>query len=242
MDDKTKLSISIIVPAYKEAQNLELAVNNILKSADGLFSDYEILIIDCLDKDGKDDGTRKIADELAGNNPKILAIHNPYVSLGAKYWQGVSLAKYGYISWIPGDNETDAETIKTIFNNTGKADIVCSYTINPEVRSLKRRIISKVYTFFINALFGLNLKYFNGVSVYKASLLKPLLRSAGKNTTFSYNAEILVRLLKAGHHYIEVPQRIRKQQGRGGFLRYGPYDTIKMVLKLFWEVEIRGKI
>jgi len=242
-----KPSISIIVPAYNEAKNLKATVDNILEAADDLFSDYEILIIDCLDKDGKDDGTPRIADELAKANSRIRAVHNPYVSLGYKYWQGVSLAKYEYVTWIPGDNETMPQTIKTIFQAAGKADIVCSYTMNPEVRPLNLRIFSKLYTAVMNTLFGLKLRYFNGVSIFKTELLRLLPQSAKENTAFSYNAEILVRLIKAGHNYIELPQYIRKQETKkakffilGYFLpRYAPLSTIKRIGKLFWAVQIK---
>jgi glycosyltransferase involved in cell wall biosynthesis len=250
MQNNDKPSVSIIVPAYKEAANLESTVKTILKSAEGLFSDYEILIIDCLDKEGRDDGTREIADELAKNNSKICAVHNNFMNLGAKYWQGVDLAKYEYTTWIPGDNETSSETVKKIFQSAGKSDVVCSYTTNPEVRPFKIRIFSRLYTIVVNTLFGLNLRYFNGVNVYKTALLKSLPESAKKNTAFSYNAEILVRLIKNGSKYIEIPQIIMKKEHKktnflsfGYFIpRYAPLNTIKRILKLFWEVEIRNKI
>ena len=241
MKVRQKPTISIIVPAFKEAGNLRSAVNSILAAVDDLFSDYEILIIDCLDKDGTDDGTRKIAEEMARKNPRIKSVQNPYVSLGRKFWQGVDLAKFEYVTWFPGDNETAPETIKKILHFVGKADIAVSYIANMEVRPLKRRIISKTYTFIINILFSLNLRYFNGPPVHKTNLLKSLPSVAKKNEGFSFGAEILVRLIKAGHNYVEVPMYLQpRAYGKAKALSVESFkDVIARILKLFWEIRIR---
>jgi glycosyltransferase involved in cell wall biosynthesis len=237
MQKNSKPTISIIVTAFNEEDNLESAISNILASIDDLFSNWEILIIDCVDKDGKDDGTRAIAKKLAESNSHIRAIQNPYVNLGYKYWQGVGLAKFEYIIWLPGDNETTPETIKNLFEAAGKADIICSYTVNTTVRSLKRRIISKMYTFIINTLFGLQLRYFNGPSIYKTELLKSLTPAVKKNKSFSYNTEILVRSIKGGHSYVEIPQYIQKRKGKTKALNLKNFfDVIKNIVKLFWEL------
>ncbi len=240
MNNGQKPPISIIVPAYNEANNIKPTIDNIIEAADDLFSDYEILIIDCVGKDGKDDGTAAIAGELADKNPRIRVVHNPYISLGAKYWQGVNLAKFKYLTWFPGDNETSPETIKNIFQAVGKADIVCSYAANTKVRSWRRRLIAWLYTFFINTAFGLKLKYFNGVSVYKTELLKNLSQKAKENEGYSFSAEILVRLLKNGYNYMEVPQYIVPRKfGKNKSLNLEAFKSVaKRMISLFWELEI----
>lgn len=243
----SKPSLSIIVPAYLEAKNLRGTIQAIILAAsEANFTDYEILIIDCLKQNGEHDGTPLLADELAKTDPKIRAIHNPYVTLGYKYWQGVSLAKHEYVTWIPGDNETRPDTIKAVFSAVGQADIICFYTANPWARPWTRRINSWLYTFLVNNLFGLRLRYFNGITIYKTELLSALPDSAKKNIGFSYNAEILARLIKLGRHqYLELPQFINQQPPKkfrwsnfkNFFHRYAPLQTIKKLLKLFWELK-----
>lgn len=238
-----KSTISIIVPAFKEAGNLRDAVNSILAAVDDLFAEYEILIIDCLDKDGNDDGTRKIAEEMARENPHIKSVQNPYVSIGYKYWQGVGLAKFEHITFFPGDNETAPETVKEILRSVGKADVVVSYIANMEIRERKRRVVSKIYTFLMNMLFGMNLRYFNGPSVYKVELLKALPPSVKENYGFSYNAEILVRLIKAGHKYIEVPMYLqpRSYGDAKALTTENLISVVSRIGKLFWEVQVLRK-
>ena len=150
------------------------------------------------------------------------------------------MAKFEYITFFPGDNETSPETIKEILRAAGKADMVISYIANMEIRERKRRIISKIYTFLMNMLFGMNLRYFNGPGVYKAELLKALPSYVKENHGFSYNAEILVRLIKAGHKYIEVPMYLQpRTYGQAKALNAENFkDVVKRILKLFWETRI----
>lgn len=108
---------------------------------------------------------------------------------------------------VPGDNEIMGEAITSILRARGKTDVIISYTSNTEVRPLSRRLISRFYTALCNFLFGLNLKYYTGLSLIKTELLRPLLPlSSG----FAYSTEIIVNLLKLqkSHTYVEVPMSI----------------------------------
>lgn len=251
-------SLTVIIPAFQEAKNIRDTVANVLAALEqAKIVDYEILIISCQDKEGKDDGTPRLADELAAADPHLRAIRNPYVSLGYKYWQGVALAKYEYVTWVPGDNETLPESLKTIFeaflnSQTGAQeapDIICAFTANPEVRPMPQRILSQFYTLVVNLLFGLNLKYFNGITVHKTALLRSLPEETKRNEGFSYNAEILVRLIRSGYWYQEVPQFIVPKPHKNinflnfanFLLRYGPRDVLRQLLRLFWRLQIKGE-
>src|SRR3989344_2530989 len=153
-------SLSVIIPVYMEAENVRDAVRGAIKATESAgIKEYEIIIIDCLRKDGSHDGTPDIADEIASIIPKVRVIHNKsYVNLGYKYFQGVKNAKYDYITWIPGDNENLPESITETYKLIGKTDVVIPYTSNMEVRPFFRQAVSKFYTFINNLFFGLNLK------------------------------------------------------------------------------------
>ena len=65
-------TISVAVPAYNEAGNLEKAVYSAFEAARE-FDDFEILIVN----DGSQDGTAEVADRLAAADPHILVFHHP---------------------------------------------------------------------------------------------------------------------------------------------------------------------
>lgn len=242
MEQKQKPTISVAVLVYNEKGNMEPTVQNVLSAVEGFFSDYEIFIIDCVRLDGTDDGTRESAEKLAQENPKIKSIQNPYVSVGYKYWKGVDSAKFEYYAFFPGDNEISGESIKEILRATGKTDMVLAYTVNTDVRALKRRLFSKTYIFLLNLMFGLRVRYYNGPSVIKTSILKSLPSSSRKNEGFfDFHAEVVVRMLKCRKAtYAEVPMYLQPRAiGASKALTMKHFrHVIKRIGKLFLEIMV----
>ena len=228
-----KSSISVIVPAYNEAGNLEGAVASIKAAAEEFFSDYEILVID----DHSSDGTGALADRLAAENPRVKVTHNEVnKGFGYNYRLGARLAKMDYVGLIPGDNEIVEESVRDIFSKVGEADMVLPYHTNSEERSWLRRGLSGGFTTIMNLLFWRSLRYYNGPVVHRRDLLQRV-----KMTTdgFAYQAEILVRLLKEGRTYLETGMRIRsRQHGHSSALRpKNVWSVFSTVAALFLDVE-----
>jgi len=79
---------------------------------------------------------------------------------------------------------------------------IIPFIFNAEVRSKGRRLLSSIYRFVINTSFGLNLNYTNGTVIYRRSVLNTVkLNSFG----FFYQAELLIKLIRNGYLYAEVP-------------------------------------
>jgi len=227
-------SISIIVPCYNEGKNIAGTVESIKKSlgAAGGFSSAEILIFN----DKSTDDTGAVAEALAKEHQEIRVIHNERnMGFGYNYTEGVRLAEKDYILMIPGDNEIPSDAITSIFSNVGRADIIIPYTINPEVRPLPRRVISRAFVILFNTLFALSLRYYNGPCVIKARLLKKVPMTTHG---FAYMAAILVRLIKSGATFTEIPMSIQyRASGDSKALR--PRNIISVlstIFKLFMEV------
>lgn len=228
-----KKSISIVIPAYNEEKNLKDAVESALKALSGLFNDYEILIFDDCSKDR----TGEIADSLRKKNKKIRVIHNnPNKGFGYNYIKGIELAKKEYYTLFPGDNENDWHSFRETLKQIGKADIIETYTINKEVRQWHRKLISWLFTGFMNTLFGLKLKYFNGNNIYRTELLKKV---KVENFGFAYSAEILIKLIKQGYSYTEFPVKIKPTGKTTLFKLKNVYRVIKTIFSLIYEVKIR---
>jgi len=232
-----KPSISVIIPALNEEENIKSTIENVLEAINDKFSSYELIIFD----DYSQDNTGNIADALANENSNIKVIHNEKtMGFGYNYKKGLSLSKNEYIALIPGDNEIAKESIKDIFNMVGRADIVIPYTINYKIRPLHRQILSGMYTFVLNFLFGLKLKYFNGPVVHKKKIIDSI--SIDTNS-FAFQSEALVKLIKSGHNFVEVGMRLkRRDYGRSQALQ--PKNIIsvcKAVLRLFCYIYFKRK-
>jgi glycosyltransferase involved in cell wall biosynthesis len=230
-------TVSVIIPALNEEGNLAAAVATVLSAIGDRFSDYELLIFD----DGSTDRTGAIADELAAGNPHIRVIHNPRnMGFGYNYNRGVELARMEYVTMFPGDNEIPGEAIRAILDVVGSADIVVPYIATPGVRSWSRRVISACFVAMINVLFGLRLRYFNGPCVHCRTLLLSVpMRTHG----FAYMAAILVRLIRSGCSYVEVPMLLQaRQHGRSkAFRPKNIASVLSTIGELFWEVQIRER-
>jgi glycosyltransferase involved in cell wall biosynthesis len=229
-----KPTITIMIPAYNEEKNLDAAIKNALRAVQiKEISDYEIIIFD----DNSKDNTSKIGKDWAKKNKKIRFVHNQTnQGLGYNYMRGLQLAKMEYYTFFPGDNENSLESFRQTLRQVGKADIVIAYTSNQNVRNAHRRLISQVYTRALNFLFGLNLKYYNGTNVYKTEIIKKL---NIQNSGFAFNAETLIRLIKRGSSYIEVPAEIKPTTKTSSLKIKNIYRVIKTILTLFLNVRIR---
>lgn len=232
------MRISIIVPAYNEEKNLAGAVNSLhaaLKNK-GMSEQCEIIIFN----DYSSDKTGEVANRLANENPIVRVFHNKKnMGLGYNFKEGVRAAKGEYVTWLPGDNENLPDFFVETLSHAGEADIIIPFTANQKVRPFGRRLISKIYTTANNLLFGLNLKYYNGLSVYRRDFLNALLPRM--THSFAFSAEIIINLLKSGATYIEVPVKIKPRTlGKSSAFKIkNIFNTTKTIVKLFYKINIR---
>lgn len=216
-------SLSIIVPAFNEEFNLELTIEGLIPVISKEFSDFEIIIFN----DGSADKTGAIADKLQTRYPKIIrVIHNPVNrGLGYNYVSGLKLATKKYVTMCPADNENTPESIIEICKHRNKAQIIIPFPVNMAVRSWQRRAISRTYVMLLNTLARQNIKYYNGTVLHTTDLVSKLkVESEG----FGYQAEILVKLLKQGSTYEQVPFQLG-ESGRKKSAAFRPKNIISVI-------------
>ena len=231
-------SVSIIIPAYNEETKLAPTVDFVLASLNkNGISDFEILIFN----DASTDRTGEVAGELAKKHHQVKVIHNPKnMNLGFNFVRGIELATKEFVGMVPGDNEMDPETLDNVFKVLGNADIVMIYIQNPQVRPLGRRFLSTAYVLIINTAFGFKMRYYNGGCYFKTAMVKKVpVYTHG----FAYMTEILVKLLKSGATYVEVPMinRARERGATKAFRLKNIISVFKTFLTLFLEVQILRK-
>jgi glycosyltransferase involved in cell wall biosynthesis len=228
-------TISVILLTYNVEENLLEAVDSVLKALDRKFVDYEILISD----GGSKDKTLEMADRLASENKKIKVIRNKNIGMGYSYFKGVESASLNYVTMFPGDNENSGFFFGKTLEKVGEADIIVPYTTNQNVRQFHRKLISDWFVIFMNTLFNLRLKYYNGNAVYKTRDLKKL-KVISKD--FAYNAEILIRLIKSGHTFVEVGIKIKPSHKTAIFEISNIIGVVKTVFLLFYDIYIAKNV
>ncbi|OGL73291.1 hypothetical protein A3E39_01185 [Candidatus Uhrbacteria bacterium RIFCSPHIGHO2_12_FULL_60_25] len=226
------ISLSIIIPALNEERNIEATIQGVRSAlTKAEIQDYEMIIVTCVDRDGREDRTRLIAQELAASDARIRVLHSPtYQLLGEKYRNAVLAATKNHVVMVPGDNEIDSISVARVICAIGSADMVVTYTENPEVRSLLRRLISRVFTIILNVMYHRRVRYFNGINVYRIDQLR---RALPETPSFAYAAEILLTLLREGASFVEVPMRILPRQGRSTALRWENLVSVSRAMLQF---------
>lgn len=231
MQEVNPISLTIIIPALNEQENIKDAVEEALRAASSRVREFEILLIN----DGSTDRTGEIMDEISRKDPRIKVLHNKAPNnLGGAYKQGVNLAAYDYLMMIPGDNEVPSSATIPIIESIGKADMIIPYTTNMYDRPLGRRIGSKGYTMLLNLFFNKKIKYYNGTTVLKSKDVKSL---SIKTNSFAYMSEILLKLLNSGKSYYEIGIRIRSPHRASTALRLGNIlGVLKAIRNLHAEI------
>ena len=135
---------------------------------------------------------------------------------------------------VPGDDAHPAHGIVPIIVRAGQADMVLPYVVNPEVRGLMRRLASRGFVWLMNRLFGLDVPYYNGLVVHRLDLLRGI---EIETDSFAYQAEAIVKLLKAGASYTTVGVEISTRE-HGGTKAFRPSNVVN-VLRALWDLKRR---
>ena len=197
------MNVSIIMPALNEAKNIHAAVTNTLQA----FRDFEvrgeILVVD----DGSKDRTSELVKEIIakeGDRVRLLR-HEAPEGIGKSFWDGVGQANYEIVAMFPGDNENDPWESLRYLSLLDHVDLVIPFVFNRHARPLHRNILSYLFRFIVNSTFLVNFNYTNGTILYRKTILSKLnFQSHG----FFFQTDILIRLVKQGYLFAEVPYRV----------------------------------
>jgi glycosyltransferase involved in cell wall biosynthesis len=120
-------SLSIVLPAYNEEENVASAVEEVSTVAQQLGMDYEIILVN----DGSTDRTGEIARELEQRIPNLrLVEHSPNRGYGGSLKAGFAAATKDLIAFTPADKQFVFGEITRFMDKIDQADIVSGYRSN----------------------------------------------------------------------------------------------------------------
>jgi glycosyltransferase involved in cell wall biosynthesis len=203
-----EFALSVVMPALNEEDNVISAIERTLSAFDHLGIDGEIVVVN----DGSTDHTGNLAAERAEEETRVrMIVHETPQGIGASFWDGVHVARGAVVTMFPGDDENDPVEALRYFHLFENVDIVVPFISNKGVRSKRREQLSSMFTAIVNLTFRTRLNYTNGTVLYRRAILGDLeLKSKG----FFYQTELLIKAIKRGYLFAEVPNLLR-QRGSG---------------------------
>jgi glycosyltransferase involved in cell wall biosynthesis len=199
-------SISVVLPAFNEEQNLPATVTDAVAHLSRLTNVYEIIIIN----DGSTDHTDAVAQSLCGENPHLRLIsHAANRGYGAAVRSGFSAARCNLIFLTDADGQFSFQHLSEFLSGIDDFDAVIGYRTQ-RADAWHRLLISAVGNWFARQAFGLRARDINCAFklIRRDALRGVLLGSDGA----MISTELLVRARNAGWRMKEspVPHRARE--------------------------------
>jgi len=221
---KKKPTVTILLPAYNEAEIISRSLTILCDHMGGLNEkyDWDILIVN----DGSKDDTGRLAEELAQSLPNISVHHNKVnQNLGGALRNGFKRAKGEYIVVLDIDLSFGPDNVEKLMDAAmdQDADIVIA---SPYMKGGKttnipfhRLLLSKTLNKLMRWTSGIDIHSFTGMArAYKKEFLETLNL---KTSTYSINPEIIQKARILRGRIIEVPSNLDWTFQ----LEYGPNRT-----------------
>jgi glycosyltransferase involved in cell wall biosynthesis len=193
-------SISIIIPAYNEAENIGPLVIRLRE----LYPHSEIIVID----DGSTDDTAAVAQRVGA---RVFA--HPYnIGNGAAVKSGIRLASGDILVLLDGDGQHDPDEIQTLLKYLPEYDMVVGARTMKGQASVGRAFGNQIYNLFASYVAKFSIEDLtSGFRAVKADLAKSFLYLLPN--TYSYPTTITLGVLRSGRSvkYVPIRARTRKQ-------------------------------
>jgi len=200
------LKTLVIMPTYNEAENIGTIAGHLLATV----PEVSLLIVD----DNSPDGTGKIADAMAAENPRVHVLHRTEKNgLGPAYLAGFGWGfehDFDYLVEMDADGSHRAEDLIRMLAVAPNNDLVIGsrWVRGGKVVNwpLSRQLISRTGNIYARVLLGAGIRDITaGFRVFRASFLKSLDLNAVASAGYSFQVEMAWRCFKAEARIEEVP-------------------------------------
>jgi glycosyltransferase involved in cell wall biosynthesis len=216
--------LSIVIPIYNEALNLEPLVNELTETLNAGRLSYEVILVD----DGSRDESFEILRRLqaADGHLRVIQFRRNFGQTAA-FAAGFAAARGRLIVTADGDLQNDPRDIPAMIERleAERLDIVCGWRKNRKDAWINRRLPSMIANRLISWATGVRLNdYGCSLKVFRSEVVKPL-RLYGEMHRFlpALASEMGVRIAEQ-----PVNHRARVQ----GNSKYGISRTIRVILDL----------
>ncbi len=194
-------SISLVLPAYNEADNIEPMIAEAVPALEANADEYEILVVD----DGSADGTAAVTRQVMETNPCVRLVQHPVnQGFGAAVFSGFTHAEKNWIFYTDADRQFVLSELERFVPLMEQADLIAGYRA-PRQDPFLRVFYGKGWSMLCTLLFGYTVRDVDcGFKLFRREIIQELApQIASRGATFSI--EWLVRAKRAGYRFVELP-------------------------------------
>jgi glycosyltransferase involved in cell wall biosynthesis len=194
-------SISLVLPAYNEAENIEPMVAEAVPALAANAADWEIVVVD----DGSADETAAVTRRVSEREPRVrLVQHAVNRGFGSAVLTGFTSATKDWIFYTDADRQFVLAELERFVPHMGSADLIAGYRA-PRRDPFLRVLYGKGWSALCTLLFGYTVRDVDcGFKLLRRKIVQDLApRIESRGATFSI--EWLVRAKRAGYRFVELP-------------------------------------
>lgn len=194
-------SLTIAMPAYNEAENIQVMIEETAQAVSPLVEDFEIIVVD----DGSQDETAVIVQALMSQYPQLrLLRHEENMGYGTAVFHGLIHASKDLIFFTDADRQFDLREIEKLLAEINQADLVVGYRA-PRRDPFMRRLNGRGWSGLVTLLFGYTARDIDCAFKLMRRQVVDALRDEITSGGATFSAEFLVRAKRAGFHIAEAP-------------------------------------
>jgi glycosyltransferase involved in cell wall biosynthesis len=223
-------TISAVLPAYNEEENIELAtrrVAEVLRSLD--FRDWEVLVVD----DGSVDQTAQISDRLASEDPAHIRVfhHNPNRGYAEALKTGFTNARHQLIFYTDSDNQFDVREITSLLALIEEVDIVNGFRIY-RFDPMTRLVLSWGFNLLVRIVFRIKVRDID--CAFKLFRREVFDKVSIESKKFFVDAEVLAKASYFGFRMAEAGVRHYPRPAGRSTVRASHIPSTLMELARIW--------
>src|SRR5215470_2742009 len=195
-------SISAVLPAFNEEENIEKAATSLAEALAALnLADWEVIIVD----DGSVDSTGAIADRVASGNSRIRAFHHDRnLGYAAALKTGFGNSRHKLFFFTDSDNQFDVREISRLMPLIRDADIVCGFRIY-RFDPLTRLVLSWGFNLLVRIIFRIRVRDIDcAFKLFRREVFEKVTIESKK---FFVDAEVLAKAKYHGFRMTEIGVR-----------------------------------
>lgn len=208
-------SLAVVMPAYNEAELLDVSVRAVVAGLRARPCPFELRIVE----NGSTDATGDVASQLAGELPEVAVVRRAAADYGAAIRAGLESASAPVCVIFDVDHydldflDRALRVLDTSAVPTGPVAVVGSKRAPGALdhRSPVRRAATSSFALLLQRGFGLDVSDTHGMKVLRRDVLAATIRACRYDADL-FDTELLIRATRSGFRVAELPVAVHERR------------------------------